>query len=72
LKKRNVRGSKKPLEGEFVIKDFEVDTGKPLGPHAQSFVNNLGFLVRDRIPISAREWKEKKGALKGPKWLEGG
>jgi hypothetical protein len=61
-KSRIVRGPKKPLEGRFLISDFEENTGKPLGPHARKFVAHLGYLVMDRIPINAHEWKEKKGA----------
>ena len=34
----------------------------PLGQHAKKFVAHLGYLVRDRIPINAREWKHKKEA----------
>jgi hypothetical protein len=50
------------LEGQFLISDFEENTGKPLGPHTRKFVAHLGYLIRDRIPINVREWKEKKGA----------
>ena len=37
-------------------------TGQPLGPNAKKYVFHCGFLVRDRIPISAREWKERRSA----------
>ncbi|XP_021316005.1 uncharacterized protein LOC110435037 [Sorghum bicolor] len=57
---RRVRGPKKPMEARLVISEFEEATGKPLGPHSRAFVNHLGYLVRDRIPISVREWKENK------------
>ena len=33
-----------------------------MGPHAQTYVNQCGFIVRDRIPVSAREWKQKISA----------
>ena len=39
-----------------------MDTGEPLGPNAKKFVYQCGYLVRDRLPISAREWKQKKDA----------
>jgi len=45
----------------LVITDFEEATGQPLGPHARAFVNHLGYLVRDRLPINAHEWKKNKG-----------
>jgi hypothetical protein len=61
-KSRNVRGPKKPLEGQFILLEFEEDTSKVLGPHAQKFVSHCGYLVRDRILIIAREWKENKEA----------
>jgi hypothetical protein len=48
------------LEGRFILSEFEEDTGKVLGPHAQKFVSHYGYLVRDRISINAREWKQKK------------
>ena len=48
------------MEGRLVISEFEEATGKPLVPHSKAFVNHLGYLVRDRIPISVREWKENK------------
>jgi len=48
------------MEGQLVISEFKEATGKPLGPHSRAFVYHLGYLVRDRIPISVREWKENK------------
>lgn len=50
------------MEGRFILSEFEEDTGKVLGPHAQKFVSHCGYLVRDRIPINAHEWKQKKVA----------
>jgi len=51
------------LEGRYVISKFETATGRPLGEHATKYVDHCGYLVRDQIPISAREWREKRGAL---------
>ena len=48
------------MEGRLVISEFEEATGKPLEPHSRAFVNHLGYLVRDRIPISVRERRENK------------
>ena len=56
------RGPKKPLEGRYVISEFEIATGRPLGEHANKYVGHYGYLVRDQIPISAREQREKRGA----------
>ena len=50
------------MEGRYKIEEFKTETGKPLGPHAPKFVHQCGYLVRDRIPISIREWKRKPSA----------
>ena len=50
------------MEGRYVITQFNTTTGEPLGSHAKKFVNHCGYLVRDRLPINAREWKEKTNA----------
>ena len=44
----------------MVITDFDEATGQPCGPHARAFVNHLGYLAWDRLPINAREWKKNK------------
>jgi hypothetical protein len=48
------------MEGRLVITDFDERTCQPRGPHARAFVNHLGYLARDRIPINIREWKKNK------------
>jgi hypothetical protein len=48
------------MEGRLVITDFNERTGPSRGPHARAFVNHLGYLARDRIPINVREWKKNK------------
>ena len=58
-KSKHIRDSKKPLEGHYIISEFNIETGEPLGPYARKFVQHCGYLVRDRLPISAREWKQK-------------
>ena len=58
-KSKNVRGLKKPLEGLYIISEFNIETGEPLGLHKRKFVEHCGYLVRDIIPISIREWKKK-------------
>jgi len=50
------------LEGRYVISEFETAIGRPLGEHATKYVGHCGYLVKDQIPISAREWREKRGA----------
>ena len=59
---KSVRGPTKPLEGRYKITEVNPNTGEPLLPtkNAKKFVNHCGVLVRDRFPISAREWKMKK------------
>ena len=56
------RGPKKPLQGRYVISEFETAIGRPLGEHATKYVGHCGYLVRNQIQISAREWREKRGA----------
>ena len=58
-KSKNIRGPKKPLEGRYIISEFNIETAEPLGPHARKSVQHCGYLVRDRLSISAREWKQK-------------
>jgi len=50
------------LQGRYVISEFEIATHRPLGERANKYVGHYGCLVRDQIPISAREWREKRGA----------
>ena len=47
------------MEGRYIISEFNIETGEPLGPHARKFVQHCGYFIRDRLPISAREWKQK-------------
>ena len=50
------------MEGHYIITEVDPNTGEPLQPknNAKKFVNHCGVLVRDRVPISVREWKKKK------------
>jgi hypothetical protein len=57
-----VRGPQKPIEGRYIIEDFIPATGEPQGEHAPKFVHQCGYHVRDKIPISIREWKMNKSA----------
>jgi len=58
----SVRGPTKPLEGHYIITEVDPNTDELLLPknNAKKFINHYGFLVRDRVPISVREWKKKK------------
>ena len=47
------------MEGRYIISEFNIETGEPLGPHARKFMQHYRYLVRDRLLISAREWKQK-------------
>jgi hypothetical protein len=58
MKSKNVRGPKKSLEGRFIISEFNVDTGEPGWPNKMKFMHHCSYLVRDRLPISTREWKK--------------
>lgn len=51
-----LRGPKKLLEGRYVISEFEIATD------TNKYIAHCGYLVRDQIPISACEWREKRGA----------
>jgi len=55
-----VRGSKKPLEGRYILSEFDEGTGQVLGANSKKFVTHCGYLVRDRILVSAREWRQQK------------
>ena len=50
------------MEGRYIITEVDTNTGEPLLPikNAKKFVNHCGFPVRDKLPISAHEWKMKK------------
>ena len=47
------------MEGRYIISEFNIETGEPLGPYARKFMQHYRYLVRDRLLISAREWKQK-------------
>ena len=61
MKSKNVRGPTKPLEGHYIITEVDPNTGEPLLPknNAKKFINHYGVLVRNRVPISVREWKQR-------------
>ena len=50
------------MDGHNIIIEFVPNTGEPLLPknNAKKFINHCRFLVSDRVPISVREWKQKK------------
>ena len=41
---------------------FNVDTHEPGGANKMKFMHHCGYLVRDRLPISTREWMKKTNA----------
>lgn len=56
------RGPTKVITGDVMFHITEVaETGEPIGPKniANNFVSQCGAVVRDRMPISVREWKGK-------------
>ena len=50
------------MEGHYIITEVDPNTAELLLPknNAKKCVNHCGVLVRDRVPISVREWKQKK------------
>jgi hypothetical protein len=54
---KSVQGPTKSLEGHYIITEVDPNTGEPLlqTKNSKKFVNHYGVLVRDRLPISARE-----------------
>ena len=50
------------MEGHYIITEVDPNIGEPLLPtkNANDFINHSGFLVKDKLPISACEWKMKK------------
>ena len=59
-KSRKVHGSKKPLEGPYILSEFDEGTGQVLGTNSKKIVAHYGYLVRDRLLVSAREWRQRK------------
>ena len=55
-----MRGPKKPLEGRYILSEFDEGTGQVLGANSKKFVAHCGYFVRDRLPVSAREWRQRK------------
>ena len=62
---KSVRGLTKPLKGHYIIIEVDPNIGELLQPknNAKKFINHCGVLVRDRVPISVREWKKKDHPL---------
>jgi hypothetical protein len=52
------------LEGHYNITEVDLNAGEPLLPkaNARKFVNQCGVVVRDKVLINIREWKERKDA----------
>jgi hypothetical protein len=48
------------LEGRYILSEFDEGTGQVLGANSKKFVAHCGYLVRDRLPVSAREWRQRK------------
>ena len=45
-----MRGPKKPLEGRYILSEFDEGTEQVLGTNSKKFVAHCGYLVRDRLP----------------------
>ena len=50
------------MEGRYIITEVDPNIGEPLLPtkNAKKFINHYGVLVRDKLSINAREWKQMK------------
>jgi hypothetical protein len=50
-------------EGRLALTAFK-DSGEPVDPkeHCRKFINQVGVLVRDHVPISIAEWHKPKNA----------
>jgi len=55
-----VRDPKKPLEGRYILSEFDEGTGQVLRANSKKIIAHCGYLVRDRLSISAREWRQQK------------
>ena len=45
------------------MSEFNEGTRQVLGANSKKFVAHCGYLVRDRLPVSAREWRQRKDNL---------
>ena len=55
-----MHGPKKPLEGRYILPKFDEGTRQVLGANSKKFVAHCGYLVSGRLPVSAREWRQRK------------
>ena len=57
-KRKRQRGKKKRIEGRYIVTELDDEGGPTVPNNVQTkLVNQIGFLVRDRIPISYQNWK---------------
>ena len=61
-KPKRKRGSKRKMIGCTTITEIDEATGEPLAPGKikTTFVNQLGYLVRESVPIKYKLWKRNK------------
>ena len=61
-KTKQKRGSKRKMVGCTTIMEIDKATGEPLAPGKikTTFVNQLGYLVRESVPIKYKLWKRNK------------
>ncbi|PRQ47682.1 hypothetical protein RchiOBHm_Chr2g0102381 [Rosa chinensis] len=39
---------------------FKKENGRPTGPYAEMFANEIGFTIRNHAPLNVKKWKEVK------------
>ena len=62
MKSKRKHGSKRKMVGCTTITEIDEATGEPLAPGQikMTFVNQLGYFVRESVPIKYKLWKRNK------------
>ncbi|PRQ48024.1 hypothetical protein RchiOBHm_Chr2g0106131 [Rosa chinensis] len=65
---KKVRGKTRGLNADKVHEQlgtkipvtFKKENGRPTGPYAEMFANEIGFTIRNHAPLNVKKWKEVK------------
>lgn len=70
-KRRAGRGPSKKPTGRFIVTEVS-ETGEPLAPHnsVAPYKTACGVIVRDKVPVTYRRWKDVPDTLKDDLWTE--
>ncbi|XP_040373225.1 uncharacterized protein LOC112194293 isoform X1 [Rosa chinensis] len=68
VQKKKVRGKTRGLNADKVHEQlgtkipvtFKKENGRPTGPYAEMFANEIGFTFRNHAPLNVKKWKEVK------------